>query len=74
MCDRQEIIDGINNIFWDNYECYGRRIDLAIEYIRSIGIRNEDETTVLLKKSCYGWDESWILTLISKVHPCPTKQ
>ena len=49
-----EIVDRLNEIFWENYDGPGRGVDQAIEEIRIRGIADYEKTGQLLKASCYG--------------------
>jgi len=50
---KNEIVDKLNLLYLESYDCYGRNVDKAIEIIREFGIKDKDETKMLLKSSKY---------------------
>jgi len=49
-----ELIDRLNALFDQAYECYGKALDEAIGLIRAANIRDERETLNILEASHYG--------------------
>lgn len=51
-----EIVDRLDCLFLEHCDSPGRRVDLAIEFLRDVGVSDYSETSDYLKRSMYGGD------------------
>ena len=48
-----KLIDRLDSLYFQAYDCYGKSVDEAIEMIRAAGITNYYETDAILENTFY---------------------
>jgi hypothetical protein len=61
---RPRLIERLNSLYFQAYECRGRAVDEAIQMIRADGISSEIETNAILMASHYGEEPDGSVTSI----------
>lgn len=57
-----KLIEQLNSLYFESYDSGSRRVDLAVEIIRQVGITSDLETSSILKASKYGEEVSGSVT------------
>lgn len=63
-CERPQLIDRLNSLYWQAHESPGRAVDEALALIRRAGVDNPLETNSILLASDYSLESNGTVTAL----------